>query len=107
MIARTQLAILDLNSGRNLNQATTKDGKKRYNTSFSKMTAIWSAKPIKEKKSDEVLQKLIFRSEELLFKNLELPVPEIPTLPANTALTPKLNKEDIITAQISRFSSKK
>ena len=69
MIARTQLAILDFNSGSNLNQATTKEGKKRYNTSFSKMTATWSAKPIKEKKSDEVFQKLIFRTEELVFKN--------------------------------------
>ena len=107
MIARTQLAILDFNSGSNLNQATTKEGKKRYNTSFSKMTATWSAKPIKEKKSDEVFQKLIFRIEELVFKNLELPIPEIPTLPANIALTPKPNKEDIITTQISRFSSKK
>ena len=100
MIARTQLAILDFNSGSNLNQA-------RYNTSFSKMTATWSAKPIKEKKSDGVFQKLIFRTEELVFKNLELPIPEIPTLPANIALTPKPNKEDIITTQISRFSSKK
>ena len=95
MIARTQLAILDFNSGSNLNQATTKEGKKRYNTSFSKMTATWSAKPIKEKKSDEVFQKLIFRTEELVFKNLELPIPEIPTLPANIALTPKPSKEDI------------
>ena len=69
--------------------------------------ATWSAKPIKEKKSDEVFQKLIFRTEELIFKNLQLPVPEIPTLPANIALTPKPNKEDIITTQISRFSSKK
>ena len=56
------------------------------------MTATWSAKPIKEKKSDEVFQKLIFRIEELVFKNLELPIPEIPTLPAKMALTPKPNK---------------
>ena len=75
MIARPQLAILDFNSGRNLNQATTKEGEKRYNT--SKMTATWSAKPIKEKKSDEVFQKLIFRTEELFLKNLELPIPKI------------------------------
>ena len=107
MIARTQLAILDFNSGSNLNQATTKEGKKRYNTSFSKMTATWSAKPIKEKKSDGVFQKLIFRTEELVFKNLELPIPKIPTLLANFGFTPKPKKEDVITTQISRFSSKK
>ena len=79
MIARTQLAILDFNSGSNVNQATTKEGKKRYNTSFSKMTAAWSAKLIKEKKSDKLFQKLIFRTEEPVFKNLKLPIPEIPT----------------------------
>ena len=101
MIARTQLVILDINSGSNLNQATTKEGKKRYNTSFSKMTANWSTKPIKEKKSDKVFQKSIFRTEELVFKKLELPIPEIPTLPGNIGLTPKPNKEDIITTRIS------
>ena len=61
------------------------------------MTATWSAKRIKEKKSDNVFQKLIYRTKELVFKNLELPILEIPTLPANIALTPKANKEDIIT----------
>ena len=71
MIARTQLPILDFNSGSNVNQATTKEGKKRYNASFSKMTATWSAKSIKQKKSDKVLQKLIFRTEERVFKNLQ------------------------------------
>ena len=71
------------------------------------MTANWSSKPIKEKKSDETFQKLIFCTKELVYKNLELPIPGIPTLPGNIALTPKPNKEDIITTQISRFSSKK
>ena len=107
MIARTPFAILDFNSGSNLNQATTKEGEKRSNTSFNKMTATWSAKPIKEKKSDKVFQKLIFRTEELVFKNLGSTIPEIHTLPANIGLTPKPNKEDIITTQISRFFSKK
>ena len=62
---------------------------------------------IKEEKSEKVFQKLIFGTEELVFKNLELPIPEIPRIPANIALTPKPNKEDIITTQISWFSSKK
>ena len=64
------------------------------------MTDTWLAKPIKEKKSDEVFQKLIFRTEELVYKNLELPIPEIPTLPAIIALTPKPNKEDDIKLQL-------
>ena len=72
MIARTQLAILDFSSGSNLNQATTKEGKKRYNTSFSNTAAIWLSKPIKEKTPAKVFQKLIFRIEELVFKNLEI-----------------------------------
>ena len=62
---------------------------------------------IKEEKSEKVFQKLIFGTEELVFKNLELSIPEIPRLPANIALTPKPNKEDIITTQMSWFSSKK
>ena len=62
---------------------------------------------IKEEKSEKVFQKLIFGTEELVFKNLELFIPEIPRLPANIALTPKPNKEDIITTQMSWFSSKK
>ena len=62
---------------------------------------------IKEEKSQKVFQKLIFGTEELVFKNLELSIPEIPRLPANIALTPKPNKEDIITTQMSWFSSKK
>ena len=66
--------ILDINSGSNLNQATTKEGKKRYNTSVTKTTATWLVKSIKEKKSDELFQKLIFRTFALL------PIPEIPTL---------------------------
>ena len=49
MIARTQLAILDFISGININQATTKEGKRRYNTSFSKMTATWPAEPTNDK----------------------------------------------------------
>ena len=71
------------------------------------MTATWSTKPIKEKKSDGVFQKLIFRTEELVFKNLELPIPKTPTLLANIGLTLKSKKEDVITTRISRFSSKK
>ena len=70
------------------------------------MTVTWSAKPIKEKKADKVFQKLIFRTEQLVFKNLELPIPELPTLLANIALTSKPNKKDIITTQISPFPSK-
>ena len=62
---------------------------------------------IKEEKSEKVFQKSIFGTEELVFKNLELSIPEIPRLPANIALTPKPNKEDIITTQMSWFSSKK
>ena len=67
------------------------------------MTSTWSAKPIKEKKSIEIFQKLIVRTEELVSKKLTLPIPEIPTLPANIASTPKPNKEDIIATQMSRF----
>ena len=54
-----------------------------------------------------MLQKLQSRTEELAFENLELPIPEISAPPANIALIPKPNKDDIITTQISQFLSKK
>ena len=47
MVTRSQLATLDFNAGSDLKQATTLKGALKYNVAFSKVTQIWSAKPIK------------------------------------------------------------
>ena len=69
MYARSQLAILDFNSGSHLEQAKTKAGNKRYNVSFSKITKTWSAKPIKEKKNTYIFTKMVNRTLECALKN--------------------------------------
>ena len=47
MLAKSQLAIMDFNKGSYFEEATTEKGEKRYNVQFSKITKIWSSKPIK------------------------------------------------------------
>jgi len=64
-VTKSQLAILDFNSGSELEQAKTRDGKDRHNVVFSKVTKLWQAKPIKEKKSREFLSKLVDRTLEV------------------------------------------
>ena len=51
MIARTQLAVMDFNSGADDKQLATKqDGTFRFKQVFSKVTQTWVVKKIKEKK---------------------------------------------------------
>ena len=62
MEARCKLAALDFNQGSNLPQSTTKNGEKRYNVTFSKVSKNWVAKPIKEKKGLEFFSELVDES---------------------------------------------
>ena len=66
MVTRSQLATLDFNAGSDLKQATTLKGALKYNVAFSKVTQIWSAKPIKEKESREFLSRFIDRILEII-----------------------------------------
>ena len=59
MIAQSQLAAIDFNLCRNLSQAETKLGEKRFNVAYSKATNNWSAKPIKEKKDQSVFKNMV------------------------------------------------
>ena len=107
MITRSQLAVLDFNQGSNLQHAKTKNGEKRYNVSFSKITKTWSAKPIKEAKQKEYLKDMINRTLEVVSENLTLPLPDLPqNLPSNIANEPKPNKSEVINRQISRFTKR-
>ena len=49
MLTRSQL-VMDFNENIFLEQATTGQGGKHFNVTFSKVTKQWSAKPIKDKK---------------------------------------------------------
>ena len=57
MITRSQLAVMDFNEGSKLEQATARQGDKRYNIKFSKITKNWPSKPIKKKKDQTYLHK--------------------------------------------------
>ena len=48
MFTRSQLAVMDFSKGISLEQATTGQGDKCFNVTFSKVTRQWSAKGIKE-----------------------------------------------------------
>ena len=50
MYARTQLAVMDWNSGIGRNQATRKDGALREKSQWSKLSSKWVDKDIKKKK---------------------------------------------------------
>ena len=105
MVTRGQLAALDFNSGSNLKQATTSEGKKKYNIGFSKVTQLWSAKPIKEKKDRSFLSKLVERTLEVIKEEIVLELPKVPeSLPKNIAPIQKPDKNEVISKQISRFS---
>lgn len=101
MLARSQLAIINFNSGSDLKQATTKSGKKQYNVNFSKITKTWSAKPVKAKKDIDIFKIMVNRTLECVVKKEPLPFP-IQELPKNIAPIEKPNKEDVI-KKISRF----
>ena len=59
MLTTCQLAVMDFNEGISLEQATTGQGDKRFNVTFSKVAKQWSAKPIKEKKVLGYLHRMV------------------------------------------------
>ena len=104
MVTRNQLATLDFNAGSDLKQATTLKGALKYNAAFSEVTQIWSAKPIKEKKSREFLLWFIDRTLETIEENKVLELPKLPDIPKNIAPIPKPDKNEVIMNQRSIFS---
>lgn len=59
MIALSELAVLDFNSGIGITQAETKTGNKRYKLQFSKITQCWVVKKIASKKDKLYIEHLL------------------------------------------------
>ena len=93
---RSQLAVLDFNSGSGLEQTITKSGEKKYNVGFSKITKTWSSKPIKAKIGNSYLK-------EMVQETIKCTASKIPSFPENIVNVQKPNKEEIIKNQISSF----
>lgn len=102
MYARSQLAVMDHNSGVGRSQAVTKSGKKKFKTVYSKVSAAWVAKKIMEDKDKVFLTEILNVIWEVTDRNLEGPVLE--PIPRNIAPVPNPGKEIIIKAHSSRFS---
>ena len=65
---RSQLAVMDFNSGSDLPQAKTKGGQRKYNLGYSKITKRWSSKPTKFKKDKTHYFEMINRTVEVIKK---------------------------------------
>ena len=96
MITLSQLAVTDFNEGSKLEQATTRQGDKRYNINFSKITKNWSLKPIKEKKDQTYLHNMVKETIESAANDQCLENPILPSLPKNIASVPKPEKSTVI-----------
>ena len=82
MVTRSQLVVMDFNAGSDLEQTKTMEEKKRLNSSFSKVTQIWLAKPIKEKKDVDHLFCMMDQTMEVIKEKVGLKLPNLPkTLP--------------------------
>ena len=103
-IVRSQQAAVDFNLGSDLEQKTTKMGKECFDTTFSKITNHWSAKPIKVAKNREKFHDIVTRSIEVVKMGLHLERAILSLLPQNIALKPKPDKEKIISKQKTQFN---
>ena len=105
MIARSQLAILDFNSGVGLSQAKTKKGKLRFKQQFSKVTQSWVIKSVTETKQKVFLDHLIQEVRSIVEGHEKQALPKLSNVPTNIAPTEKPDKEDSIKNRKSRFLS--
>ena len=59
MYARTQLGVMDHNSDTERKQAVTTEGKPRYKTLYTKISAAWVAKAIMEDKKKKYMNDIV------------------------------------------------
>jgi len=105
MIARTQLAVLDFNSGMDNQQAKTKDGTLRYKQVFSRVTQSWVVKRVMTEKKREYLYQLLESTIEIGPDIDGSGLPIIGDIPSNIATKEKPEKSDAIQNKRTRFKS--
>ncbi|KAJ8290539.1 hypothetical protein GJAV_G00014220 [Gymnothorax javanicus] len=103
MVARTRLAILDLNRNVGREQAVTSTGTSRCNVLFTKQSKEWVAKKIYQPTRQTFTKDLgnVCWREGSLKKPKDLPDVE---RPPNIATKPKPPKEDVIRKHHKRFT---
>ena len=75
MIARSQLAVLDFNSGVGSQQAVTKAGNLRYKQQFSRVTQNWVVKKVSSKKERMYIKHLMDFVIHIKLTKEQFPVP--------------------------------
>ena len=104
MHVRTQLAVVDHNSGINRKQSQTKEGYLRFNTVFPKVTSSWVPKTIKEKKEKTFINDIL---EVLYNDDIHKEPVQLESTPKNIANVPYPGKNIVIASYSSRFVVKK
>ena len=66
---------MDFNSGSGLEQGRRKSGEKKDYVGFSKITKMWSSKPIKVKKDNSCLKEMVQETIECAASKTTLPIP--------------------------------
>ena len=108
MVARSQLAVLDFNTGVGLEQARNKKGEPRHKHQFSKITQSWVGKKIAVKKDktpyrDHIMDEI--RDLQRKRVTYERPLANV-TVPAHIATVEKPDKNETIKNLKSRFPQK-
>ena len=103
MIARTQLATLDHNSGLGRKHDSTADGKLKYKIVHTKITNQWVAKNVLEPKNKLYLADLTKEFLLLCGGKSEAQAAHIPATPQNMAPTENSGKEAVVARMVSRF----
>ena len=101
MIARAELAVLDLNHGVGVGQAKTQSGKLCFKQQYSKVTQSWVVKQIREPKDRVHIQHLM--DEVMYIQNSKYQLPRLENIPKTIAQIEKPNKEEAIKNIRTRF----
>ena len=102
MYARTQLAVMDHNSGVGKQQAQTKEGVPRYKTVSSKVSADWVAKKIMVEKDKSFIQDILKTIRKASESNMVHVTLE--ETPKNISTVEYPGKDVVIQRHVSRFS---
>ena len=103
MIARSELAVLDNNSGADCAQATTASNELRFKQCFSKVTNNWVVKKISETKDKTYIKDLVKEVKYLQQGGRIYSEPDIPIIPKNIAPVEKPDKKEAIKDKRTRF----
>lgn len=103
MVARSQLATLDFNSGTGREQALTKSGIPRFKQSFSRVTQTWVVKKILSKKNKHFLEILMEETFDSKNSGEIYNLPDLYNAPENISNVDKPLKEEAIKQMRTRF----